>query len=125
MSHSQVNVDVDCELVGDFVDQGIKTTPGMIGQKVDVDTQLVWESIEYDLQQHPTRPFTILLKDGNRAIVRGRALKIIPKTDPSSAENYAILTHTNGKDVVVGLFPSHDVVGIFHGEMELTNTTSH
>ena len=49
--------------------------------------------------------------------VRGHSLKYEPNPHQGGQDLYSIVVRTGGEEVLVALFKSHDVFGIFCGEI--------
>jgi hypothetical protein len=62
-------------------------------------------------------PFTVILHDQRTVTVFGHALKYIQHENTNDSGSYGILTHSNGTEVLVGLFRISEVVGVFSGEL--------
>ena len=111
-----VNAVVKCLPVGDYVDEaeiptGLVVHPGEVVRPSRVTNYLDdWESTDV------LREFTVFLKDGRILAVRGHTLKHSPHP-VADQDVYSIVLRTRGEEVLVGLFKTADVAGIFHGEI--------
>ena len=62
------------------------------------------------------REFTVLLKDGRVVAVRGHGLKHEPH--PLAGQDvFSVVVRTTTEEVLVAVFKSHEVAGIFHGDL--------
>ena len=108
----QTNVSTDCRLVASFVDEGELPEKVEMHTGEPVRTRLLAEFIE----DEPELAFTVLLKDGRTAIVRGHQLHHEPASE-TGLEVFSIFQRTHESDRVVAVFNSADVAGIFHGDL--------
>ena len=113
---NHIGANVECRLVGDYVDEadspaglplleGEVVRPKLVGSYVDM-----WGSDD-DLKE-----FIVLLKDGRSVAVRGHGLKHSPHA-VAGQDVYSVLVRNGGEEVLVALFKSAEVAGIFHGEL--------
>jgi hypothetical protein len=113
---SDTNVVTGCLLVGEFVDEATspdnaKISGGEVQRpRVISDSQDIWGPA------HALKDFTVLLKDGRTLTVRGSGLRHSPHSVPGQ-DIYSVVIQTAANDVVVALFKSDEVAGIFHGEL--------
>jgi hypothetical protein len=113
---NQVNAAVGCHLIGEYVDEAeCPTDLACRGSEV-VRPQIVASYLDLWGRDDGLREFTVLLKDGPIVAVRGHGLKHEPNPQ-GGADIYGIVVRTGGEEVLVALFKSHDVSGIFCGEI--------
>lgn len=113
---NHVNATVGCLLVGEYVDEAeCPANLAVHGGEV-VRPQVVANFLDLWARDDGMREFTVLLKDGRVVAIRGHSLKHAPH--PVAGQDvYSIVVRTSGEDVLVALFKSADVAGIFHGNM--------
>jgi hypothetical protein len=118
-----VNAMAGCQLVGEYVDEGeIPTDATPHGGEV-VRTHIVANTLDVWGQDDGLREFTVLLNDGRVIAVRGHSLKHSPH--PIAGQDvYSIVIRSSGAEVLVALFKSADVAGIFHGDMRSDRKTA-
>ena len=110
------NYSTDCRIVGDFVDSaGHSNGPGVSRGEV-VPTRIVAEFVDVCTTGDNFREFTVLLKDGRVIGVRGHSLKHSAHAVPGE-DVYSIVRQADGEEILVALFKSAEVAGIFHGEI--------
>lgn len=113
---NRVNAIIGCSLVGEYVDEGeCPTTLTARGGEV-VRPQVVANFVDDSGNDDGLREFTVLLKDGRVVAVRGHSLKHLAHTIPGE-DTYSVVVRTGGEEVLVALFKSADVAGVFHGEV--------
>lgn len=102
-----------CRHIGDYIDEAecpvIPTSQRyeVVRPQVVANYCDIWESAD------SLREFTVLLKSGHVIFVRGHSLK----SELPHADVFSIIVHSGDDEVVVALFKSDEVAGIFHGEM--------
>jgi hypothetical protein len=105
-----------CRLVGQFTDEG-QVPPGLAPAAGEsVRTSAVYTFAEHGSTQSATQPFTVLLAGGEVATVRGHALKVLEPAHAGGSSHYAIVERRAGEEVIVGLFGTAHVRGVFSGE---------
>jgi hypothetical protein len=118
-----VSATADCLLVGEYVDEAecpahLAIHPGEV-----VRPQVVATFLDQWGPDDGLREFTVLLKDGRVLAIRGHTLK--HAAHPVAGQDvYSIVVRTNGEEVLVALFKSHDVIGIFHGDVRSDRKTA-
>jgi hypothetical protein len=113
-NHASANI--GCLLVGEYVDEAeLPTDLACHGGEV-VRPQVVANYLDLWGRDDGFKDFTVLLKDGRVLTVRGQGLKHSPH--PVAGQDvYGIVIRSAGEEVIIALFKSSDVAGIFHGEM--------
>lgn len=118
MTHKQ-NTETGCLLVGDYVDDAENPPSHCMNPGEVVRPQLVANYQEDGGPEDGLKEFRVLLKDGRVAAVRGHILK--HESHPVAGRDvFSIMIHTSTDEMLVAIFNSADVSGIFHGEL-LTN----
>ncbi len=118
-----VNATAGCLLVGEYVDEAECPTDLAFRRSEVVRPQVVASYLDLWGRDDDMREFTVLLKDGRILAVRGHGLKHEP--NPQGGQDvYSIVVRTGGEEVLVALFKSHDVSGIFCGEMRSERETA-
>jgi hypothetical protein len=113
---NRVNAIAGCQLVGEYVDEGEIPTDVPFHEGEVVRTHVVANTLDVWWQDDGLREFTVLLNDGRVIAVRGHSLRHSPH--PIAGQDvYSIVIRTGGEEVLVALFKSADVAGIFHGDM--------
>jgi hypothetical protein len=113
---NQVNAEVGCLLVGDYVDEAECPTNLAVHQGEVVRPQGVTNYVDVWAFDDGMREFTVLLKDGRVVAVRGHGLKHEPH--PVAGQDvYSIVVRAKAEEVLVAFFKSADVTGIFYGDM--------
>jgi hypothetical protein len=110
------NYSTDCRIVGDYVDNAGHSGAQGASRGEAVPTRIVAEFVEVCTTGDNFREFTVLLKDGRVIGVRGHGLKYSPHAVPGE-DVYSIVRQGDGEEIVVALFKSAEVAGIFHGEI--------
>ena len=111
-----MNADVGCQLVAEYVDEANPSAPGAVGRGEAVRANVVGNY--FDLwSPNGLQEFTVLLKDGRVASVRGQSLRILPNPGTGEGPLYGIITRTAAEEAIVALFKGSEVVGIFQGEL--------
>lgn len=110
------NAEVGCLLVGEYVDTAELPANGAFHGGEVVRPQVVANYLDVWGRDDGFKEFTILLQDGRVVAVRGHSLKHSPH--PVAGQDvYGIVIRDAHQEVVVALFKSSDVAGIFHGEV--------
>ncbi len=113
---SPVNATVGCLLVGEYVDEAECPANLASCRGEVVPARVVANYLDLWGRDDGMRVFTVLLKDGRVVAVRGHGLKHEP--NPQGGQDvYGIVVRSGGEEVLVALFKSHDVSGIFCGEV--------
>jgi hypothetical protein len=112
MMTNQENAVTGCMLVGDYVDEADCPTIATSRSEV-VRPEVVATYADVWGRDDGLREFTVLLKNGHVIVVRGHRLK----SELPQASVFSIIIRSGEEDVVVALFKSDEVSGIFHGEM--------
>lgn len=110
-------------MVGEYVDEGSCTTNLAVGRAEPVRPTVVANYLDLWARDDGMREFTILLKDGRMLAVRGHGLKH-ESNSHGGQDVYSIIVRTSGEEVLVALFKSHDVNGIFCGEVRSERRTA-
>ncbi len=107
------NATAACLLVGEYVDEA--DCPGNLAfhRGEVVRPQVVANFLDLWGRDDGMREFTILFKDGRVVVVRGHSLK----SDLPHSSVFSIVVRSGQEEVIVALFKSDDVLGIFHGEL--------
>src|SRR5438067_2480039 len=103
-----------CLLVGEYVDEAELPTNLTVHRGEVVRPQVVANCLDLWGRDDGSREFTVLLRDGRAVAVRGHGLKHLPPTVPGESGSYGIIARTAGEEVLVALFKTLEVVGIFH-----------
>lgn len=113
---NQVAAATDCLLVAEFVDEADFPTDVAFHRAEVVRPKVVATFLDVGGHEHGLREFTVLLKDGRVIVVHGHTLRHVPH--PVAGEDvYGVVERLKGEEVLVALFKSADVAGIFHGDM--------
>ncbi len=113
---NHVNAEVGCRFIGDFVDEAEVTTDLPFGRSEAVRTRVIAEYVDGEEVSDGLREFTVLLKDGRVIAVRGHGLKHEPH--PLAGQDvFSVVVRNQSEEVLVALFKSADVAGIFYGDM--------
>ncbi|HYT88195.1 MAG TPA: hypothetical protein VEL76_05710 [Gemmataceae bacterium] len=103
-------------LVGDYLDEAECPTNLAFRRGEVVRPQVVANYLDLWGRDDGMREFTVLLKDGRVVAVRGHGLKHEPH--PLAGQDvFSIVVRTTTEEVLVALFKSADVAGIFHGDL--------
>src|SRR5262245_53784380 len=104
-----------CLLVGEYVDEAECPTNPAAHRSEAVRPNVVANYIDLWGHDDGWREFSVLLKDGRIVVVQGHGLKHEPH--PLAGEDvFSIVVRTRTEEVVVALFKSDEVAGIFHGD---------
>jgi hypothetical protein len=106
-----------CLVVGEYVDEAEVPANLQAHRGEPVRPRMVASYLDLWGREDSAKEFTVLLKDGRVVVVRGHGLKQFPASVPGESGSYAVVVRSAGEEVLVALFPSSDVVGIFHGEL--------
>ena len=118
-----VNATTGCLLVGEYVDEGACPTDFALGEAEAERPNLVANFLDHWGPDDGMREFTVLLKDGRILAVRGHGLKHEPNLQ-GGQDLYSIVIRTGDEEVLVALFQSQDVSGIFCGEIRSERKTA-
>jgi hypothetical protein len=103
-----------CLMVGEYVDEAECPANLAFHRGEVVRPQVVANFLDLWGCDDGLREFTVLLKDGRVIVVRGHGLK----SELPRASVFSIVVRVGGEEVIVALFKSDDVSGIFHGELQ-------
>lgn len=115
----RIDITARCLLVGEYVDEGELPTNGAVHSGEPVRAHIVASYLDHWSKDDGFKEFTVLLKDGRIAAVRGQGLRFLPNSETGEGLFYGIITRTAPEEVFVALFKSSEVVGIFHGDINL------
>jgi hypothetical protein len=105
-----------CVVVGEYVDEGECSTNFTCDRAEVARPQIVANFIDDWGHNDGMREFTVLLKDGRVVHVRGHGLKHEPH--PLAGQDvFSIVVRTPSEEVLIALFKSADVDGIFYGNL--------
>jgi hypothetical protein len=107
------SVTTGCQLVGEYVDEAAYPANLAFHRGEVVRPQVVANFLDLWGRDDGMREFTVLLKDGRVVVVRGHGLK----SGLPSAAVFSVVVRSGVEEVVVALFKSEEVSGIFHGEL--------
>ena len=110
---NHINTEAGCVLVGEYVDEG-ECPPGVARQSEVVRPEVVANFADIWTHDDGLREFTVLLKDGRILAVRGHGLKHEP-SPREGQDTYSIVVRSGEEELLVALFKSNDVSGIFCG----------
>ncbi len=108
-----VSATADCLMVAEYVDEAECPANVAYHQGEVIRPQVVADFLDVWGRDDGMREFTVLFKDGRVVVVRGHSLK----HDLPRANVYSIAARIAGEEVIVALFKSDDVTGIFNGEV--------
>lgn len=111
---NHANAVAGCQVVGEYVDEAEIPTNLAVHPGEAVPTNVVASYREIWETSDQLREFTVLLNDGRTIAVRGHGLK----SDSPHGSVFSIVVRNGSEEVVVALFNSGGVSGIFHGEMQ-------
>jgi hypothetical protein len=118
---NQASGNAGCLLVAEYVDEGevpATLAPGSASvPRGEVERPRVVASY-LDLWAHedPLKEFKILLPNDRVATVRGSGLRYVKG---GTMDCFGVWVRSQGKKVLVALFPIKDVIGIFCGDMQI------
>src|SRR5437867_3746809 len=113
---NRVNATVGCLLVGDYVDEADCPTNPAFHQGEVVRPHVVANYLDLWGRDDDMREFTVLLKDGRVIAVRGHGLKHEPH--PLAGQDvFSIVVRSRTEEVLIAVFKSAEVAGIFHGDL--------
>ncbi len=113
---NDVNTMAGCQLIGEYVDEGESSTTSVYGRAEVVRPQIVANFVDDCGGDGEMREFTVLFKDGRVVRVRGHGLKHEPH--PLAGQDvFSIIVRTQAEEVLIALFKSADVDGIFYGDL--------
>ena len=113
---SNSNAIAGCLLVGEYVDEAEIPTDFTFHKGEVVRPKVVADHLDIWEKDDGLREFTVLLKDGRVIAVRGHLLEHSPHL-VAEQDIYRIVIRTPGEAVLVALFKTAEVAGIFHGEI--------
>jgi hypothetical protein len=114
---NDVRTQVGCLLVGEYVDEA-EVPAGLTAQRGEVvRPQVVASYLDLWGKDDGLKEFTVLFRDGRIVTVRGHSLKLLPDAAPGEGGVYGVVVRAAGEELIVALFKSDKVDGIFHGEM--------
>ncbi len=108
-----VSATTGCLLVGEYTDEAESPANLGVHRGEVVRPQVVADFLDLWGRDEGLREFTVLLKDGRVAVVRGHGLK----SGLPGASVFSVIVRRGEEEVVVALFKSDEVSGIFHGEL--------
>jgi hypothetical protein len=111
---NHVSATTGCLLVGEYVDEAECPANLAFHRGEVVRPQVVANFLDLWGRDDGMREFTVLLKDGRVVVVRGHGLK---SGLPPNASVFSVVVRSGADEVIVALFKSDDVSGIFHGEL--------
>ncbi len=115
--NNETNAVAGCLMVGDYVDEA-HIPFGLAAGGEAVRTQVVADNVDFWGRDDGLREFTVLLKDGRMVAVRGHGLKHEPH--PLAGEDvFSIVVRSKMDEVLVALFKSAEVAGIFYGDLRV------
>ena len=110
---NHVSATAGCLLVAEYVDEAECPANLAFHRGEVLRPHVVANFLDVWGRDDSMRQFTVLFKDGRVVVVRGHSLKHeLPR-----ANVYSIAARISGEEVIVALFKSDDVAGIFHGEV--------
>jgi hypothetical protein len=113
---NHANATVGCQLVAEYVDEAEYPTDAAFHQGEVVRPQVVANCLDLWGRDDGMREFSVLLKDGRVVAVRGHGLKHEPH--PLAGQDvFGIVVRTETEEVLVALFKSADIAGIFYGDL--------
>lgn len=112
----EASAKTDCRLVAEYVDEMDVPAPGGCGVGEVIRPQLVAEYLDATIGA--VREFTVLLRNGGCVTVRGHALKQWPARGGES-ESYGVVIRAQQEEVLIALYRSVELIGIFDGELRL------
>src|SRR5687767_12519243 len=113
---NHANAIVGSLLVGEYVDEAELPANLTFQCGEAVRPRIVANYLDLWGRDDGVKEFTVLLKDGRVLAVRGQSLKHSPHA-VAGEDVYSIVIRSAGDEVIVALFKSSDVAGIFHGEI--------
>ena len=113
---NRANVTAGCLHIGEYVDEA-EIPPNLAAHPGEaVRAQLVGSYIDLWATDDGMREFTVLLRDGQVVTVRGHGLKHEPH--PVAGQDvFGIVVRSETEEVLVAVFKSADVAGVFHGDI--------
>ncbi|MCI0358240.1 MAG: hypothetical protein L0211_07140 [Planctomycetaceae bacterium] len=112
----RMNTDAGCVVIGDYVDEAESPENLATCRAEVVRPQVVANYDDLWGSDDGLREFTVLLKDGRTVAVRGHGLKHEPH--PIAGQDvFSIVVRTATEEVLVALFKSADIAGIFYGDL--------
>ena len=111
------SVNVECTYLGEFVERGEPPATEVARRSEIVLPTVVATYNERGTPGLPALEFTVLLKDGRTVAVRGHDLRLFPLSETAEPDSYGVMSRTPAGEVLVAVFKTSEVVGIFHGEI--------
>jgi len=107
---------VGCQLVGEYVDEAECPANRASHDGTAVRPTFVANHLDLWGRDDDLTEFTVLLKDGRVIAVRGHGLKHEPH--PLAGQDvFSIVVRTTTEEVLVAVFKSAEVSGIFRGDV--------
>jgi hypothetical protein len=103
--------------VDEYVDEPETPVDPAIPMGEVVRPSVVFTYLDVRSEDAAIKDFTVLLKDDRTVSVRGHGLKLFQPTVPGESGSYGVVVQAAGEEVLVALFKTIDVVGIFSGEI--------
>jgi hypothetical protein len=114
---NQASANVGCRLVAEYLDEG-EATEGITAHPGEpVRPRVVAHYLDSGPTEEGPRAFTVVMDGGEIATVRGHGLEVLQPNQPGGPSHYAVLEHQAGGKVIVALFRTDQVRGIFSGNM--------
>jgi hypothetical protein len=111
-----VRATAGCLLIGEYVDEAEAPVEPVAHHGEVVRARVVGDYVDLWAHDDGLREFTVLLKDGREVAVRGHSLKHEAQSQ-GRQDVYSVVIRTAAEEVLVALFTSNDVSGIFCGEV--------
>jgi hypothetical protein len=116
---NNANANIGCTHLGEYVDENELPPNHAFSQGEIVRPTVVADYVDIWAKDDGLKEFTVLLRDGRVAAVRGQGLKYLAPTIQGESGSYGVIVRSRGEEVLVGLFKIIEIVGIFHGEVRL------
>jgi hypothetical protein len=118
-----MNATTGCLHVGEYVDEAECPTNLAVHPGEAVRPNVVANYLDLWERDDGMREFTVLLKDGRVVAVRGHGLKHEPH--PLAGQDvFGVVVRTATEEVLVAVFKSAEVAGIFHGDLRADRKTA-
>ena len=111
------NATLSCQLIGEYVDEAELPANLAHHRGEVVRPRVVADHLDLWGRENGFKEFTVLLQDGRTVAVRGQDLRLIPSAETGQGQHYGVLARTGSEEVLVALFKTSEVVGIFHGAL--------